>query len=59
MQLAVVIPCHRRWDLLPAAIAAVGSYPVVVVNDAPPQQEVQEPAGVTVVRTAGSQGLWR
>lgn len=59
MQLAVVIPCHRRWDLLPAAIAAVGEYPVVLVNDAPPQLAVREPDGVSVVRTAGSQGFSR
>ena len=59
MELAVVIPCHRRWDLLPAAIAAVGEHPVVGVNEAPPQLSGREPDGVTIVRTAGSQGFAR
>ena len=59
MDLVVVIPCHRRWDLLPAAIAAVGEHPVVVVNDAPPELAVRAPDGVTMVRTAGSQGFSR
>ena len=59
MDLAVVIPCHRRWDLLPSAIAAVGDHPVVVVNDAPPELVVCEPSGVTIIRTAGSQGFAR
>jgi GT2 family glycosyltransferase len=59
VELVVVIPCHRRWDLLPDAIAAVGGLPVVVVNDAPPGLAVDEPDGVTLVRTAGSQGFAR
>lgn len=59
MELMVVIPCHRRWDLLPETIAATGGLPVVVVNDAPPGHAVVEPDGVTVVRTAGSQGFAR
>ena len=59
MELVVVIPCHRRWDLLPEAIAATGGLPVVVVNDAPPGHAVVEPSGVTMVRTAGSQGFAR
>lgn len=59
MELVVVIPCHRRWDLLPEAIAATGGLPVVVVNDAPPGLKAAEPDGVTMVRTAGSQGFAR
>ena len=54
-----MIPCHRRWDLLPEAIAAVGQHPVVVVNDAPPGLAVAQPAGVTMVATSGSQGFAR
>lgn len=56
-QLVVVIPCHRRWDLLPRAIAAVAPYPVVVVDDSPPDLSPPHPAGATVVQTAGSQGF--
>ena len=59
MNLVVVIPCHRRWELLPEALAALGEVPVVVVNDAPPGLAVAEPVGVTIVRTAGSQGFAR
>lgn len=55
----VVIPCHRRWDLLPQALAALSGAPVVVVNDAPPGVAVEEPPGVKIVRTAGSQGFAR
>lgn len=58
-KLVVVIPCHRRWDLLPRAVAAAAPHPVVVVDDAPPGSRSPHPAGVTVVRTAGSQGFAR
>ncbi|MFT4974518.1 MAG: GT2 family glycosyltransferase [Myxococcota bacterium] len=56
-ELVVVIPCHRRWDLLPQALAAVAPLPVIVVDDSPPSLDVQPPPGVTVVATAGSQGF--
>ncbi len=59
MVLVVVIPCHRRWELLPDVIAAVGGLPVVVVNDAPPGLSIREPEGVTIARTAGGQGFAR
>jgi len=59
VELVVVIPCHRRWDLLPGAIAASAPHPVIVVDDAPPDLEHADPEGATVVRTTGSLGFAR
>ena len=56
-RLVVVIPCHRRWDLLPRAIEAVAPTPVIVVDDSPPELSPPHPVGTTVVQTTGSVGF--
>lgn len=58
-RLAVVIPCHRRWDLLVHAVDAVSDWPVIVVNDAPPNHRPAMPDGVFEVRTRGGEGFAR
>lgn len=57
MRVAVVIPCHRRIDLLSQALRAVHGWPVVVVDDSP--RGLALPAGVEVARTPGEVGFAR
>lgn len=56
-RLVVVIPCHRRWDLLKRAIQAARPAPIIVVDDSPPGLHPTYPAGATIVQTAGSTGF--
>jgi len=56
MNLAVLIPCHRRTDLLRQAMAAVDDLPVLVVDDSPAGLDL---AGVSSVRTSGEVGFAR
>ena len=58
--LAIVVPHHRRRDLLDGALASAAGWPILVVDDSPaglPPGAL--PAGVERVRTSGSSGFAR
>lgn len=57
MRVAVVIPCHRRIDLLSQALRAVSGWPVVVVDDSP--SGLALPSGPEIVRSPGEVGFAR
>jgi len=56
MNLCILIPCHKRIDLLHRAIAVLGDHPVLVVDDSQDGLALDE---IPHVRTSGSRGFAR